>query len=85
MDCLLFGRPGEAYNIGTGAGMDNMQALELLETVFTTRFSGVNRQAPRPFDVNSNVLDHTKLTSLNGWRPTYNVRSGLETLKRQLE
>jgi UDP-glucose 4-epimerase len=84
LDCLLLGRSGEAYNIGTGVGMDNMQALGLLETVFASRFSGVRQQASRPFDVNSNVLDHSKLTSLNGWRPAYNVRSGLEMLKRQL-
>jgi UDP-glucose 4-epimerase len=83
-DCLLHGRPGQAYNIGSGLGLNNVQALALLEDVFACQFSAIERQPLRPFDVDSNVLDYSKLRLLSGWQPFYSVSAGLNHLKMQL-
>ena len=85
VDCLWHGSPGEAYNIGTGVGMDNLQALALIESIFSTRFVDIRKQAARPFDVNFNVLDPSKVQQLNGWKPNSDVSSGLELIKESLQ
>lgn len=84
LHCLLYGAAGEAYNIGTGVGMNNLQALSLIESIFTTRFVGVEKLPSRPFDVNFNVLDSSKIRGLSGWMPTTNVISGLKHIKESL-
>ncbi len=81
IDCLLYGSPGAAYNIGTGVGMDNLQALSLIETIFSTNFVDIHKLPARPFDVNFNVLDSSKIQQLNGWSPHLKVSDGLERIK----
>jgi UDP-glucose 4-epimerase len=85
VDCLIHGSPAEVYNIGTGIGLSNLDVLEALETVFQKRFVKINREAARPFDVNRNVLDASKLRALAGWQPKVDIYAGLERLREGLK
>lgn len=85
VDCLLRGASGAAYNIGTGRGLDNLQALALIETIFSKQFVDIRKLPARPFDVNFNVLDSSKVKALNGWTPTLSVSAGLELVKGSLQ
>jgi UDP-glucose 4-epimerase len=77
---LEHGAPGQAYNIGTGAGHSNLDVLRLLEPLASR--AGLKVQArflpPRHFDVPANVLDSSKLTAAAGWRPATALREGIE-------
>lgn len=85
VDCFIYGTSGTSYNISTGFGMNNIQALTLIENIFSEPFVKIQKQSARPFDVNTNVLDSTKLHQLNGWQPTMSVASGLARIKGYLQ
>ena len=75
---LEHGRPGEAYNIGTGVGLDNQDVLELLERTSSPEVGKIEvvREPPRPFDVLENVLSSARLTEVSGWRPEVEAPEG---------
>lgn len=76
------GEPGSFYNIGTGIGHDNIQVLDKLRKVLAPSGLVIKaRRCPsRPFDVNANVLDCTRLAEATGWRPRLSLEQGLERL-----
>jgi UDP-glucose 4-epimerase len=82
--CLTYGKSAEVYNIGTGVGMSNLDVLQAIETVFEKRFTNVIYEPARPFDVNRNVLDASKLKNLSGWKPELDIYAGLALLKKDL-
>lgn len=73
------GRPGEAYNLGTGVGLSNLQVLEALKPIAHRRgyALAVDHQPARGFDVPVNVLDIGKITQATGWRPLMPFGEGL--------
>jgi UDP-glucose 4-epimerase len=73
------GQPGEAYNLGTGIGLSNMQVLEALAPVARGhgREVTVDHQPARGFDVPVNVLDISKVRLATGWRPLMPFAEGL--------
>jgi UDP-glucose 4-epimerase len=79
ISCLEKGTVGEIYNIGTGRGSSNMQIINLLKPL--CRQSGFDCQyqimPPRSFDVETNVLDASKLTRLTNWKPEVELEEGL--------
>jgi UDP-glucose 4-epimerase len=68
---LTRGELSETYNIGSGAGLSNMQVIEavrpLLESIGCP--VTVEHLPERAFDVRVNVLDSTKLHKHTGWQP----------------
>lgn len=76
---LDHGQVGEAYNIGTGIGVDNRSVLDVLDVV--ARPSGyavdIEVRPRRPFDVAANVLSPARLTYVSGWRPRTDFEAGL--------
>jgi UDP-glucose 4-epimerase len=84
-DCLIHGKLGEIYNIGTGIGTDNLEVLSLIENVFGLKFRSINKLSERSFDVNINVLDCTKLKLLSGWQPEHSILSGLKNIKELMK
>lgn len=77
---LDHGHVGEAYNIGTGSGLDNRAVLEALDSiVHSSGFSvDVEVSPSRAFDVAANVLSSARLTYVSGWRPQTDFKAGLE-------
>lgn len=73
------GIPGEIYNIGTGTGCNNLEILDSLDRISTPAGYPVIRNTlpARPFDVNVNILDSSKLQKLSGWKPRYTLDDGL--------
>jgi UDP-glucose 4-epimerase len=76
---LECGQDGDIYNLGTGIGTSNLEALELLRPL--ARQAGlavVESHLPqRRFDVEANVLDSAKLIATSGWRPLVPLQQGL--------
>jgi UDP-glucose 4-epimerase len=73
------GRPGSAYNIGSGVGRSNREVLEAIERLagsagFQIR---IKTEALRNFDVPINVLSSEKLHKLAGWQPQVSWENGL--------
>jgi len=77
---LESGQPGEAYNLGTGMGLSNLQVLEALAPIAHSRGLevAIDQRPARGFDVSVNVLDITKVTQTTGWRPLMPFEEGLE-------
>jgi UDP-glucose 4-epimerase len=73
------GRPGSAYNIGSGIGRSNREVLEAIERLvgpagFRIR---IKTEGLRNFDVPINVLSSEKLHKLAGWQPQVTWENGL--------
>jgi UDP-glucose 4-epimerase len=76
---LLDGQVGQVYNLGSGVGHSNRQVLEMLEPL--ARTIGLPLQLrvlpERPFDVKTNILDSTKLSTHTGWEASISFEQGL--------
>jgi UDP-glucose 4-epimerase len=77
---LTDGKAGEVYNIGTGNGHDNWSVLEIIRSAAGAAGKRLNvvRQEARPFDVQANVLDCTKIKATSAWRPLVGLKQGVE-------
>ncbi len=74
-DIIKYGA-NDTYNIGSGIGLSiNQLLLEIAEAVGLPL--SVERLPERPFDVRYNVLDVSKLRSLNNWRQCININEGI--------
>lgn len=73
------GRLSETYNLGSGVGQSNMDVVEAFTPLI--REVGcevrVEHLPERVFDVQTNVLDSTKLQKHTGWKPQVNFQDGL--------
>lgn len=76
---LDHGCPGDAYNIGTGIGLDNQAVLGKINAIATENVLPINivREPARAFDVAANVLSAAKLTYVSGWKPKTEFADGL--------
>jgi UDP-glucose 4-epimerase len=76
------GKPGTAYNIGTGAGLNNVDVLRLVEPHAARAGLPVRtRLLPeRKFDVPANVLDSSRLRAISDWRPAVEIGAGIAGL-----
>lgn len=77
---LEYGAVGEAYNLGTGIGLSNMQVLEAMTPLARSRGHEIvlDQQPARGFDVPANVLDIAKVAKATGWTPRTAFSEGLE-------
>jgi UDP-glucose 4-epimerase len=80
LDVLNHGNEGEAYNVGTGVGLSNIDVIEAVDRLAATEglHSRIIWGAARSTDVQTNILDSTRLTNLTGWRPRITFENGLE-------
>jgi UDP-glucose 4-epimerase len=76
---LECGQDGDIYNLGTGIGTSNLEALALLRPLALQagRAITVNHLPQRRFDVEANVLDSARLSATSGWRPQVPLEQGL--------
>jgi UDP-glucose 4-epimerase len=79
ISALDHGEPGECYNIGSGIGRSNIEVVRALESILGASGYKCNYQylPHRPFDVNTNILDSSKLKSVSGWEPAVDFNTGL--------
>jgi len=79
VSALNWGINGEVYNIGTGIGSSNLHVTCLLRPMAEESGYSIDvRHLPsRSYDVDANVLDCRKLTSISGWRPKITLQQGL--------
>lgn len=82
--CLSVNTTGQIYNISSGLGFNNIDIIKMIESEFKRTFIAINHDAPRPFDVNYNVLDSQKLIAHSGWRPSLTIAEGLSKLRDNL-
>ncbi len=84
---LDHGKPGQSYNIGTGVGTSNIEALTLIEKIakkHKVTSPKIIFKAPRIFDAKSNVLNSSKLQRASGWTPKIDLENGLAETWRWL-
>jgi len=84
---LKKGQPGETYNIGSGAGHDNVNVLDIVRRTVGEQYRlQVINHPLRPFDVSANVLDCKKIYRDTGWQATITLKQGIqETWQQVLE
>lgn len=79
VSALMQGRLSETYNLGSGAGLSNLEVVGLLKPLM--REIGYEVQVEnlpeRAFDVRANVLDSAKLRIDTGWKPVVGFDEGL--------
>lgn len=73
------GIPGEAYNLGTGVGLSNLEIVEALRPLAQAHGHELILECPpeRGFDVPVNVLDIGKISRTTGWQPLVPFEAGL--------
>lgn len=73
------------YNVGSSQGVSLMTLIELTQNIIGEHLE-ITRRPGRRSDVEAIVLDATRLKQATGWRPEYDIVSGLsrtwEWLKR---
>jgi UDP-glucose 4-epimerase len=76
---LEHGETGQAYNIGSGVGRNNMEVMATISPLaLQARLSPkINVLPERPFDVPANVLSSQKLYSVSGWQPKISFEEGI--------
>lgn len=79
VSALEKGHLSKAYNLGSGAGLSNMDVIEAILPLIneTGRDVHVEHLPERTFDVRQNVLDSTKLQTHTGWKPQVTFADGL--------
>ncbi len=74
------GRPGEAYNIGSGTARSIREVLDLLLTVSeVSARAEMDPERFRPVDIPKTCADVTRLSAL-GWSPERDVRQAVRDL-----
>jgi UDP-glucose 4-epimerase len=69
--------PGEVFNIGVGAAHSINDLLAAICAI-TGRKADVEHGAPRAGDVRDSLADISKAAAILGYKPRYDLRSGLE-------
>ncbi|WP_449621677.1 dTDP-glucose 4,6-dehydratase [Robertmurraya sp. Marseille-Q9965] len=83
---LHSGIPGETYNVGGNNEMENIEVVKLILHFLGKNESLIQFVPDRLGHDRRYAIDHTKITSLLGWRPSYIFEEGLEqTIKWYLE
>lgn len=79
VSALLHGRLSQTYNIGSGAGVSNLQIVELFRPLLQELGHQVQVEnlPERAFDVKANVLSAAKLRMDTGWQPKITLNEGL--------
>lgn len=73
------GRLSQTYNLGSGVGRSNMDVVEAISHLMKNTGCEIHiKKFPnRPFDVQKNILDSTKLQEHTGWKPQVEFGEGL--------
>jgi len=75
------GRPGEAYNVGSGESHKVRELLDLLLSLSSARVRvEIDPDRLRPSDVPVSVCDNRRLVAATGWRPRIPLRQSLQDL-----
>jgi len=79
MSALEFGHMSETYNLGTGVGLSNKEAIQILSPLMKQMGLEVivEHLPERTFDVKANVLDSAKLQMHTGWKHRIDFEEGL--------
>jgi len=77
---LEHGKSGEAYNIGSGIGLNNMQVLDFIKPMAAQVGLDIKLSTlpERTFDVPVNILDSQKLHDVSGWHPEIPFEEGIQ-------
>lgn len=83
---LEHGTSGEAYNIGSGIGRNNMEVLDLIRPLaIKIRLNiELNILPERTFDVPVNILNSQKLHAISGWQPEIPFEEGIQRVWNRL-
>lgn len=75
------GRPGEAYNVGSGESHKVRELLDLLLSLSSARVRvEIDPDRLRPSDVPVSVCDNRRLRAATGWQPRIPLRQSLQDL-----
>jgi UDP-glucose 4-epimerase len=76
---LDFGKPGTAYNIGSGVGYNNLEVINEIKPLADAAGYKLNIHFLRfrKYDVPANILDCQKLTAVSGWQPKISFKQGI--------
>lgn len=79
VSALENGHLSETYNLGSGAGLSNLDVIEAMTPLMKELGCEVRVEhlPERAFDVKANVLDSTKLQAHTGWKPKVAFDDGL--------
>lgn len=66
------------FNIGSGIGLSINEVLQLISMRLNLEKPPVDYSAARICDLDSNVLDISKITRYTGWRPHTDINTGID-------
>lgn len=87
VSALVQGHLSETYNLGSGAGLSNLEVIEAIRSLMREIGCDVPLEVlpERAFDVKANVLDSTKLQRQTGWKPQVKFQDGLRRTREWLK
>jgi UDP-glucose 4-epimerase len=81
LDYLLgCGGDGATYNVGSGVGVGTVELMAMIGDIVAKdgHRLDLDYADPRPFDVDANVLDPSRIAAATGWRAATGLADGLE-------
>lgn len=81
LDALLeHGENGATYNVGSGVGVSTTQLMALIDAIVAKEGHRlrITHANARPFDVNANILDSSRIAAATHWRASTELIEGLE-------
>ena len=87
VSALEQGHLSETYNLGSGAGLSNLEVIDAIRPLMREIRCEVHLEVlpVRAFDVKANVLDSTKLQKHTGWEPKVKFQDGLRRTREWLK
>lgn len=80
-ESMVFGEPGEVYNIGGTTTIKVGEFLDVLKKLSKVEIpSRVNPDLLRPSDVTLQIPDVSKFEKITGWKPKYSFEESVEFL-----
>lgn len=76
---LKHGILGESYNISTGIGTSNIEVIDYFKR-YVNFANNISFMPKRLFDVDINILDNSKLKSLDNWTPSITLEQGIKDM-----
>ncbi len=75
---LNHGNLGEIYNIGSSYGINNLDLVSIIAKLLNKEVPELYFHDIRAFDVSTNILNIEKINKETGWRPKYDIYTGLK-------
>ena len=73
------------FNVGFGKSYSNLEVARLFRSLTGNSMQFVERNIPRPNEIDECVANISKISKMFSWEPTYSLSEGLIELVKEID